>query len=397
MVAPYWQFGGSAETSRPEEFLPVMRAAVRRQMVSDVPLGAFLSGGVDSSLVVALMAEVAPRLETFTAGFADPRLDESPWAAQVARHLGVAHHVVRLDATALDALPHMVWHLDEPVADRAALLTFFLSRLASSHVKVVLTGEGSDEVFAGYPRYRLEQMARRFHRLPLARRRALWEAVLPLVPAGLRPKFAKLLLSPRDPGHRCEAWVANFSVEGRAALLKPSMQAAVEVPQPDDASLEAQLRLDMRTWLVDNVLMKCDKMTMAASLEARVPFLDHEVVDWAQALPAGAKLKGGEGKAVVKEAALKLLPREIVYRAKQAFHTPTATWFREAKGRELLVDTLLGETARSRGLFEPGAVERLIREHQAGADRAQALWNLLVLETWFQTYMDRVPQLGQQG
>lgn len=391
VIAPYWQVSAVAPASRPEDGLAVLRAAVRRQMVSDVPVGAFLSGGIDSSLVVALMAEVAPGLETFTAGFADPRLDESPWAAQVARHLGVAHHVVKLDASALEELPHMVWHLDEPVADRAALPTFLLSRFAAARVKVVLTGEGSDELFAGYPRYRLEAIARRFHRLPFARQRRLWEALLPLVPSGLRPRLAKVLLSRPDAGERRADWVANFAQDARSTLLKPYLQGAVSAPQPDDESLDAQLRLDLRTWLVDNVLMKCDKMTMAASLEARVPFLDHEVVDWALALPAGAKQQGGEGKAVVKQAALALLPREVVYRRKQAFHTPTATWFREPKGRNLLGDALLGETARARGLFEPEAVERLMREHQAGADRDQALWNLLVLELWFRAYLDRSP------
>jgi asparagine synthase (glutamine-hydrolysing) len=392
VIAPYWSLGpATGPASRPEDFLSVMRAAVRRQMVSDVPVGAFLSGGVDSSLVVALMAEVAPGLETFTAGFADPRLDESPWAERVARHLGVRHHVVRLDETALEELPHVVWHLDEPVADRAALPTYFLSRLAASRVKVVLTGEGSDELFAGYPRYRLEQLARRFHRLPLANQRRLWEALLPMVPGRARAKLAKLLLSPGDAGRRREAWVANFAPDRRATLLKPYLHAEVAPPQPDDAGLEAQLRLDLRTWLVDNVLMKCDKMTMAASLEARVPFLDHEVVDWAAALPAEAKLHGGEGKAVVKRAALSLLPREAVYRPKQAFHTPTATWFRAARGRALLTDVLLGDTARNRGLFEMDAVEALIREHQAGADRDQALWNLLVLELWLRAYLDPAP------
>lgn len=387
----YWRPAEPEAASRSEDFLEVMRASVRRQMVSDVPVGAFLSGGLDSSLVVALMAEVAPGLETFTAGFHDPRLDESPWAARVAAHLGVKHEVVRLDASALSALPQMIHHLDEPVADRAALPTFFLSRLAASRVKVVLTGEGSDELFAGYPRYRLEQLARRFHQLPLAGRRGLWRSLLPLVPGRLRSKVAKVLLSPADPGLRRAEWVANFPAGARTRLIKPEWQGAVPTPQPLDASLEAQLQLDLETWLVDNVLMKVDKMTMAASLEARVPFLDNEVVDWARALPAGAKIADGEGKALVKHAALALLPREVVYRPKQAFHTPTATWFREPGGRALLGDVLLGDRARARGFFDPLEVERLIQAHQAGDDQDQALWNLLVLELWLQAYLDRVP------
>lgn len=387
----YWRPGEPESASHPQDFLAVMRASVRRQMVSDVPVGAFLSGGLDSSLVVGLMAEVAPGLETFTAGFHDPRLDESPWAARVAAHLGVKHEVVRLDASALSALPEMIYHLDEPVADRAALPTFFLSRLAASRVKVALTGEGSDELFAGYPRYRLEQLARRFHRLPLASRQGLWRSLLPLMPGRARAKVAKVLLSPRDAGLRRAEWVANFPSGARARLLKPEWRGAVPVPQPIDASLEAQLQLDLETWLVDNVLMKVDKMTMAASLEARVPFLDNEVIDWARALPAEAKLAGGEGKALVKRAALELLPREVVYRPKQAFHTPTATWFREARGRELLGDVLLGDRAKARGYFDPLEVERLIQAHQAGETHDQALWNLLVLELWMQAYIDRVP------
>jgi asparagine synthase (glutamine-hydrolysing) len=271
------------------------------------------------------------------------------------------------------------------------LPTYFLSRLAASRVKVVLTGEGSDELFAGYPRYRLEDLARKFHRLPLARQRGLWRSLLPLVPGRLRGRLAKILLSSADAGERRAAWVANFPDEARTRLLRPDWRGAVAPPQPDDESLEAQLRLDLRTWLVDNVLMKVDKMTMAASLEARVPFLDNEVVDWARGLPAHAKLQGGEGKAVVKQGALQLLPREVVYRPKQAFHTPTATWFRETKGRELLGDVLLGDRARGRGFFEAREVERLMREHQAGIDHDQALWNLLVLELWLQAYVDKVP------
>jgi asparagine synthase (glutamine-hydrolysing) len=387
-VEAYWRLGEAVPSAQSSDFMAVMRASVRRQMVSDVPVGAFLSGGVDSSLVVALMAELSPHLETFTAGFADPRLDESPWAERVAKHLGVAHHRVMLDATALDALPDMIWHLDEPVADRAALPTYHLSKLAAKHVKVVLTGEGSDELFAGYPRYRLEQLAQRFHRLPLSERRGLWGAVAALAPAGLRPRLEKLLLSSADPGLRRQSWVANIDAAGRDRLLRPEWRGAVAAPSPDDGSLAAQLLLDLRTWLVDNVLMKVDKMTMAASIEARVPFLDNEVVDWAMGVPDADKLAGGENKALVKRAALSVLPRDVVYRPKQAFHTPTATWFREPRGRELLQDTLLGARARGRGWFDPAEVERLIARHQAGHDGDQALWNMLVLELWQQAYVD---------
>lgn len=389
----YWEPRLASERhSNPDDFDAVFHAAIKRQMVSDVPVGAFLSGGLDSSLVVAHMREeVGDRLQVFTAGFEDPRLDETPWASAVATHLGLEHHVLRLGIGALDDLPRLAWHLDEPVGDRAALPTFHLSRFARPHVKVVLTGEGSDELFGGYPRYRLERMARRFHRLPLADRRALWGALVAIAPGALRPRLAKLLLSESRPGRRRMAWVANHPSERLSRLLVDPTHAVIEPPEPLDDSLGAQLLLDLRTWLVDNVLMKVDKMTMAASIEARVPFLDHDLVDWALALPDQAKLKGTETKWLLKQAASARLPAAVIHRKKQAFHTPTALWFREPKGRAWLQDVLLGDAARQRGLLVPAEVERLILEHQRGRDCDQALWNLLILELWFQHYLDRVP------
>jgi asparagine synthase (glutamine-hydrolysing) len=375
-IRTYWSPQAPARASDPGEFPRVFGDAVRRQMVADVPVGAFLSGGIDSSLVVALMREHAgPGLKTFTAGFADPRLDESGWAATVARHLGVAHEIVRLDDTALDELPALAWSLDEPVADRAALPTLLLARAAAREVKVVLTGEGSDELFGGYPRYRLERWARRFHDLP---GRQLWRAIAPALPA----KVAKILLSPADPARRRQQWVANFTPEARARLLAAPVLDA-EPPAPADGSLAAQLLLDFRSWLVDDVLMKVDKTTMAASLEARVPFLDHDVVDWALGLPDDAKLRGETTKYVVKRAAERILPPAVIHRPKQGFHTPTATWFRAKRGQDLLKDVLLGS---QRGLFNPQEVEALIRRHANGEDLDQGLWNLLILELWLRAY-----------
>jgi asparagine synthase (glutamine-hydrolysing) len=381
----------NVKTSEAAELPDVLRAAVHRQMVSDVPVGAFLSGGLDSSLVVALMRERAGAgLRTFTAGFSDVRLDESAWAAKAARYLGVDHQIVRLDEQALSLLPALAWHLDEPIADRAALPTLVLAQEAARHVKVVLTGEGSDELFGGYPRYRLETWARRFHTLPLSKQRALWGAVASILPGGLRAKVSKLVLSPADAGQRREAWVSNFSREARARLLLAPV-LDVPPPAPTDETLASQLLLDMRSWLVDDVLMKVDKTTMAASLEARVPFLDHEVVDWALGLPDHEKLRGSTTKHVVKQAALSVLPPEIIHRPKQGFHPPTATWFRTKSGVALASDILLGPQARGRGLFEVGEVERLLKRHQAGEDADQAVWNLVILELWQQAYIDRVP------
>jgi asparagine synthase (glutamine-hydrolysing) len=376
VVKTYWAPTEPVPPSHAEDFPDVLGAAVRRQMVADVPVGAFLSGGLDSSLVVALMREHAgPGLKTFTAGFADPRLDESPWAAKVAKHLGVAHEVIRLDERALDELPALAYALDEPVADRAALPTMLLARAAAREVKVVLTGEGSDELFGGYPRYRLERWARVFHGLP---GRQLLRALAPALPG----KVAKILLSPADPARRRQQWVANFTPEARARLLAAPVLDQ-EPPAPVDDTLAAQLLLDLRSWLVDDVLMKVDKTTMAASLEARVPFLDHDVVAWSLGLPDRDKLRGETTKYVVKRAAERILPPEVIHRPKQGFHTPTATWFRAPKGQELLKDVLLGST---RGLFAPKEVEALIRRHADGEDLDQGLWNLLILELWLRAY-----------
>lgn len=398
LLKSYWTPADARQgpASHAEDFPRVLRDAVHRQMVSDVPVGAFLSGGLDSSLVVALMRERAGAgLKTFTAGFSDPRLDESPWARRVAKHLGVDHEVIELDERSLELLPTLAWSLDEPVADRAALPTLLLSRRAAREVKVVLTGEGSDELFAGYPRYRLEAWARRFHRLPLANQQAVWGSLARFLPGKARARVEKIVLSPADAGQRRERWVANFAPEARAALLVGRSTASP--PAPADDTLAAQLLLDMRTWLVDNVLMKVDKTTMAASLEARVPFLDHEVVDWSLRLPDHDKLRAETTKHVVKQAALSMLPAEVVHRPKQGFITPTALWFRTSAGQALLGDVLLGERARGRGLFAMGEVESLLRRHQAGEDLDQALWNLVILELWQQAYIDRVPSPGPSG
>lgn len=386
-MSAYWTPRFEPGAARADELGDRLREAVRRQMIADVPVGAFLSGGLDSSLVVALMAEAGGRVETFTAGFADPRYDESPWAAQVARHLGVANHVVRLDAGALEELPGLARQLDEPIGDRAALPTLLLARLAREHVKVVLTGEGSDELFAGYPRYRLELLAQRFHRLPLARQQGLWSALSALLPGRLGRHARKLLTSPSEPHQRRSAWLASLDADWRERLgVSPAAPA-----EPIAPGLEAQLLRDLRTWLVDDVLMKVDKMTMAASLEARVPFLDQELVDWALTLPADARLAGGVGKRAVRLAAERLLPAAIRARPKQAFHTPTAAWLREPLGRDLLGDVLLGSAARARGLWRLDAVEALMGRHAQGEDHDQALWSLLVLELWCQAYLDRAP------
>ena len=384
--------------------------SVRLRLMSEVPLGALLSGGVDSGLVVAIMSRLLDRpVQTFSVGFDAPPqagqvYNELPFARRVAEHCRTDHHELVVGAAdLLRELPRLVWHQDEPLSEPAAIPTYLVSQLARQTVTVVLTGEGGDELFAGYPKYAVEPFARLLSAVPAPIRDTLLTQVVDRLPFGFR-KLQVVARSARfrDESERLSAWFAGFAGEERRHLLsdwlRPYDHAASDafrrVLEASTARrpLDRMLDADLKLWLPDDLLMKMDKMSMAASVEARVPLLDHPLVEWAARLPDRCKVRGLEGKVLLRRLARRLLPREVVDRPKVGFTVPLSPWFRGPL-RELLCDTLLGPAALARGICEPGVLRATVDDHLSGRrDRARELWTLLTLELWHRAYMDQAPR-----
>ncbi|MBI1796932.1 MAG: asparagine synthase (glutamine-hydrolyzing) [Candidatus Eisenbacteria bacterium] len=398
-----------------EELTGRLTESVRLRLMSEVPLGALLSGGVDSSLVVAVMSRLLTRpVQTFSVGFDAPTpssqsvsrqpYSELPFARRVAEHCGTEHREIVVGAgDLLRELPRLVWHQDEPVSEPAAIPTFIVSQLARETVTVVLTGEGGDELFAGYPKYAVEPMARRLAFAPAPLRALLLDGLAERLPFGLR-KLQVVARSARfrDEAPRFAAWFAGLAGDERSRLLTPALRehdaaatgafavalAATRARRP----LDRMLDVDLRLWLADDLLMKMDKMSMAASVEARVPLLDHPLVEWAARLPDRFKVRGLEGKVLLKRLARRWLPREVVDRPKVGFTVPLAPWFRGPL-RPLVEDTLLSSTALGRGYFDPAVLRGYVADHIEGRrDRARELWTLLTLELWHRAYIDAPPR-----
>ena len=381
--------------------------SVRLELMSDVPLGALLSGGVDSSLVVAAMSRLIDRpVQTFSVGFDAPPgaggpYSELPFARIVAQHCRTEHREIVVGAAdMLRELPRLVWHQDEPVSEPAAIPTYLVSQLARKSVTVVLTGEGGDELFAGYPKYAADPAARRIAGLPGPLRSLLIDHVIDRLPFGFR-KLQVVGRSARfrDEPERLAAWFAGFAGDERTKLLGPALAghdgAAVRAFETAlEAStarrpLDRMLDVDLRLWLGDDLLPKMDKMSMAASLEARVPLLDHELLEWAARLPQRLKVRRLEGKVLLKRLARQWLPPEIVDRPKVGFTVPLSPWFRGPL-RELVADTLLSPTCMQRGYYRPEVLRAVVEDHLEGRrDRARELWTLLTLELWHRRFVDR--------
>jgi asparagine synthase (glutamine-hydrolysing) len=418
----YWNPDWSAEVDRPpgedvEALRSTLDDAVREQMVADVPLGAFLSGGIDSTIIVGLMQKASDRpVKTFSIGFGDPAFDESRFAELAARAIGTEHHTFVVEPKAWETLPALARQFDEPFADSSALPTWLVARETRKHVTVALTGDAGDELFAGYDRYRAVALAAWLDRLPEGTRNFLGGPVARGVPTSVKAKtrlrqIRRMLEGiGQSPQARYLRWVAMFDEAARAALysddflahLADSAQARPEEADPAsvlDRAFEAAPRrdpvtratiVDLLTYLPGDLLVKVDLATMAQSLEARAPFLDHRVVELALAMPIGRKLRlrGGRSKVVLKAAFADLLPREIVNRPKMGFGVPLDRWFRGELKDELRA-VLLDPKALGRGLFRAEAVETLIDDHvHARRDNAYRLWALLMLELWFRNYVD---------
>lgn len=378
-----------------------LEETVRMRLMSDVPLGVFLSGGVDSSAIAAIMrGMVDAPVKTFSVGYAETQFSELEYARTAARRIGTDHHEVVIGMDDLfGALPSVIWHEDEPVAWPSSVSLHFVSRLASEHVKVVLTGEGSDELFAGYGRYRYQlwnqKWADRWSIVPSPLRRAVRQAIASssLLRADLRRKLAHTFLgrSPDLPGLFLDNFYGAFpSPDRRAILADPSLEKNYS-PYSHYLDywenghnlpyLERMLFADRKTYLVE-LLMKQDQMSMSASIESRVPLLDHTLVEWACTIPSGLKLRGREGKFILKKAVEDLLPPEIVYRKKMGFPTPIKSWLLHPSS-EFIFQALNAPDSLVADYLDRGAISQLISRHRAGAeDATDRIWNLYNLQTW---------------
>ena len=413
-IEQYWQmpavesFRGS-EVDAVAQLRSVLSDAVRCHLLSDVPLGAFLSGGVDSSVVVGLMAEATgQRVKTFSIGFDEPAFDELEHARRVAQHFATDHHEFVVKPDALDILDRVVSHFDEPFADSSAIPTWYVSEMARRHVTVVLSGDGGDELFGGYDRYLPHPRVVAFDRYsPGALRRVAAIAAAGL-PHGVRGKNFLRHVGRDQQGRYLDA-IRFFGADEKPALLSGDVWRQLHGPDPETrlarhfdrfASLpwaSQMMRFDAETYLPEDVLTKVDRMSMAHSIESRVPLLDNEVIEFAATLPAALKIKNGRRKHVLKEVAATLLPADILNRRKQGFGVPLGVWFRGGL-RELFADTLLSPSSLQRGYFQPAFVKRIVEEHVSGRrDHTLQLWQLVVFEKWHQLYVDAAGRASADG
>ena len=386
-----------------EEVTARLDEAVRLRLIADVPLGAFLSGGIDSASVVASMARASSGpVKTFTIGFADQSFDERVYARMVAERFSTDHSEYVVEADAVAVLPKLVWHYGEPFADASAVPTWYVSEMTRRHVTVALNGDGGDEGFLGYPRYSGCRLGAMTDALP-APVRSLMAALgraLPFETSRRRIlRYARRFLvdAAAQAGERYVGWVTLFSQNAKDGLYGDAMREHLAA-----ASEDLLLRLlgngafdvgraahaDIHSNLPDDLLVKVDVATMAHGLEGRSPFLDHELMDFAASIPAAQRMRGLRTKALLKSAMAARLPRALLRRPKRGFGVPLGQWLRHDL-KELAHDTLLSQRARTRGLFRPKAVERLLDEHMAGG-RAHhdRIWALLMLELWFVMWID---------
>jgi asparagine synthase (glutamine-hydrolysing) len=412
-IERYWDLAVSVdEEIRPKEYYvknyrELFEGCVASHLMSDVPLGVFLSGGLDSSAVAAMVTKIRREpIETFSVGYGEEAYSELPYAREMAQHIGSRHHEVRLSRQQFfAALPNLIWHEDEPIVWPSSLSLFFVAKLARERVTVVLTGEGSDETLGGYTRYAWTMANAGMDRLyrsitPTFLRQAIRRGIgSGAIPAGLRRKLDHTFWG-RDGASWESFYFDNFysafsaSEQARVLTVKARESAgdayAGSMSVWEESSgdlLHRLLYTDIRTYMVE-LLMKQDQMSMAASIESRVPFLDHVLVEFAARIPTNHSIQGLSGKHVLKLAVQDLLPRSIVYRRKMGFPTPWAYWL---AGTQLgvLERMLLEPRTLERGLFEKTAIQRLFAEHRAGRrDNGDRIWRLLNFETWQRVFLD---------
>jgi asparagine synthase (glutamine-hydrolysing) len=393
--APKWDMG---EPELIEKLTFELEDAVKVRLVSDVPFGAFLSGGIDSSVVAVLMARnLSQPVKTFTIGFKEAAFNELPDARAVAQHIGSDHHELIVEADAVHLLQELVWYFDEPFGDSSSIPTYLVSKMAAGHVKMVLSGDGGDELFAGYTRYQkyAQLQALRVRSLGLAG--PLLKLASKFLPGGRGQRYAKIAdrLSQPFP----DRYLSGVALSTRADLamllapgvgnLDPFSRVRHHFDRPDiPLEMEKILRGDMATYLSDDILVKVDRMTMATSLESRAPLLDHQLIEFAARIPFEYKLREGSGKYLLKKVAQNLLPAAIMQKRKQGFAIPVASWLRNAL-KPLLLDTLSSQAFRERGIFNAQGIRHCVDSHMSGAvDYSEQLWLLLTYEMWAKRFVD---------
>ena len=408
----YWQPNFSKkikidEEEAIEETTRLLRESTKLRLISEVPLGAFLSGGVDSSTVVALMAqESSTPVKTFSIGFEEQDFSELKYARRVAEYVGAEYHEFIVRPNALEVLPTLVEHYGEPYADSSAIPTYYVSRETRKHVTVALNGDGGDESFAGYERHAAMRLAETYHRIPKFVRKSIVEAPVNLIPTSeikrSRARDIKRFLKAADlpRTERYFRWMSTFDREAKLSLYTPEFESAIQNSNPStimdgwfanangSGILDATLLNDLMTYLPNDLLVKVDIASMANSLEARSPFLDHKVIEFAASLPETLKMRRFETKSLLKKVAARLVPREVVYRRKMGFGVPIGKWFR-GEMRSFVSDILLSDRAMNRGIIRSDALRRYVTEHVSGErDHQYQLWTLLMLELWFQRFID---------
>ncbi len=411
-VERYWKLSyldklDISEGEAAEEVVCRLREAIRLRLVSDVPLGVFLSGGIDSAAVVALMSqELGSPIKTFSIGFEEEAYNELPYARLVANRFHAEHHefIVRPDALAI--LPKIVWHYGEPFSDSSAIPSFYLAEMTRQYVTVALNGDGGDENFAGYDRYVGNQLAALYDRFPLLGRR-LAERLVRFLPT---PSHSKTFLNTlkrffsavsSEPRRRYGQWLGYFVGGVQENFYTPeferviggvdSLEVLLRYYEQSDAAdfIDATLNVDVNLYLPDDLLVKMDIATMAFGLETRSPLLDHELMEFVARLPSSFKLRGQKKKYIFKKALKGIVPKEILSRPKSGFGVPLDLWFRNEL-KEFTYDILLSPQAYSRGYFNMQIVKYLLERHcSAQANYQHLIWNLLMLELWHRTYIDR--------
>lgn len=399
-----WRYWSSPDRSHPgeraagsavvDDFLACLDGAVKLQMVSDVPFGAFLSGGLDSSMIVGLMSRHCGQVNTFSVGFGEDRYNELGYAAQVARQFGTTHHELTVSCRdVIDELPRLIAYRDAPVSEPSDVAIYRLACTAAKSVKMVLTGEGSDEILGGYPKHVFERFASSYQILPHSLRHRLIAPLVHALPYHFRrAKTAVTNLNIEDSQERYARWFGalDHGERDRLSVLRLNGSTRTDGPPfnvgPGNSALRRILYFDQTSWLPDNLLERGDRMSMAASIEARVPFLDHQLAEFVSALPDRYRVRGLTTKWILREAGKRIIPAAILKRPKVGFRVPVNAWFRHEM-RDFLVDHLQGAQSRTRAYFDPAALDGVLAEHLAGRqNHEKLLWSLLNLEIWHRHY-----------
>lgn len=393
-----------SETEAIEETTRILRESTRMRMISEVPLGAFLSGGVDSSTIVALMAEESSEpVKTFSIGFEEQDFSELKYARMVAEHVGAEYHEFIVRPNALEILPTLVEHYGEPYADSSAIPTYYVSKETRKHVTVALNGDGGDESFAGYERYMAMELAELYAKIPL--RKLLIEGPINMLPTSELKKtrirdVQRFFTSANEPVvERYFRWMSTFKPAIKPELYTADFSSSIGGSASEVLSrwfrqangngvLDSTLLTDQMTYLPNDLLVKVDIASMANSLEARSPFLDHKLIEFAASLPEHLKMNKLRPKSLLKKVAANLVPREAIYRRKMGFGVPVGRWLR-GEMQDFLRDILLSDRSLNRGIVRPEMLRKYVDEHIAGTfDHSFQVWTLLMLELWFQRFID---------